>query len=268
LKVGDKLIGFDEDNLGYGRKYRTSVVESMNFKMVDDMFDVVLSTGEIITATGDHRWLICNSGKGGGGWFRWKTTRQLLPSNKNPNYCNKLIRLIPIVNPSLDYDSGYLAGIIDGEGWINERGMMAFAQRPGDILDKSLLALKRKGRSHSLSPVIKQVTKGLGKGDCMRVDINGDLAHRLSFLQEVRPQKLMNINPDCFGRLERRPHTELVTVEEVRPAATKEIVQIGTSTKTLIVEGFPMHNCEKDVEVLEDVWKTLIGFKAESNRSV
>lgn len=65
----------------------------------------------------------------------------------------------------------------------------------------------------------------------------------MRLLGEIRPVRLLqNLDVDKLGRLEQRDDLadEIVAI---RDGGIREIAQVQTDSGTLIVEGYPMHNC-------------------------
>lgn len=270
LRVGDKLLAFDEEPGPWptsgGRKYRESVVEAV-VPDYAETFDVELSSGQVFRTTGDHKWLVGGGGRvrddgprAAGPTLHWVPTSSLRTEERG-SVVSTVHCLIPPFSVATDYDSGYLAGIFDGEGTRHPRGDLSFGQNPGVVLDRAVGMLERRTQEFSLRLVRDTNTGGLGQGITQIVRLRGDLPHKLRLLGTLRPERLINaLDIEQFGRLELRPTTEANRVVSVRPAGVQEIVKVATNTKTLIVEGYPMHNCEADVAVLAGVFYALEPF--------
>jgi deoxycytidylate deaminase len=250
VKIGDTLIGFNEFPLTRsGRKYRKSVVEHVDFAK-EPVFRVIFNDNSKIICTAEHLWLL---GVRSNNVRRWRRTDELLIPPKNPrltkdglaHHSSKIYKLFTPWTTATDYDAGYLAGLLDGEGSISKQGhTLQFAQRPGVVLDEALRLLKARAQDFNLWTQSFPMQGGLGKKDCLAAHIRGKLPERLSFLGTIRPKRLLGkLNPDKFGRMHSSPH-RIRCVMAVEPAGTQEIVKVQTSTHTMIVEGFPMHNCE------------------------
>lgn len=247
LKVGDRLIGFDEENVaGTGRRYRLSIVEGMGVEE-EDTSVVSFSNNQRLIVTPDHKWLTCTGGRNTP--RNWTRTDQLRAGGR----ASRVPLVIPPWEIDKSYDAGWLAGFLDGEGSIRRGGDVTAGQRPGIVLDQALSLLELKGQPFHVHPTTGRASKGLGKGDCMTIRVCGTLADRLSFLGSIRPERLIaKLDPNVFGRMEnRRNHlkndvTESLTVMSVQPWGKHRVAKIQTSTKTLICEGIPMHNCGHD----------------------
>ncbi len=220
LKVGDPLIGFEEEaSAPGGRRYELSTVVSHVFEKAS-LYRVTLQDGTTFKATAEHQWLAKMRGVHG-----WCQTTDLLGK--------AIPRLLDPWKTEDTRDAGWLAGIFDGEGWLTSKGFnLAVAQNPGLVLDHirgSLVA-----RDYSFG-------EGLVSGRCVRLNLTGGVSEKARFIGEIRPQRLLaDFRIDSLGRLK---SLEDVRVEEVSPVGGGTIVKMKTSSATFIAEGFPHHNC-------------------------
>ncbi|MGH3812685.1 MAG: N-acetylmuramoyl-L-alanine amidase [Pseudonocardiaceae bacterium] len=225
LQVGDALVGFDES--GAHRRYRRAVVEAIAFDRAP-VYAVVMEDERIIYTTGDHRWLTQRNER----WC-WRQT-------VNPSGHTLAGAKVPLLahpwDVATDYESGWLAGILDGEGTLNRHHRMTFAQRPGKVLDRAIDYLIK----HDVTHTVSQVKAG---ADCMAVGLGGPLWQRLTTLGRMQPSRLIpKVDPDAFGQMQKQPWG-LHKVLAVYPVGEREIVRMQTSARTFLAEGYPMHNC-------------------------
>lgn len=263
LSVGDQLVGFDETPLGKYRYYHKAIVESITWAR-RPVVDVELSNGEIFTVTPDHRWLL---GRAGGQAQHWLRTDRFRGRTAG-RFATKLKRLMQPYDHDRSFESGWLAGMFDGEGsWVGRRpivnhrtgerahrlGRLTLHQNPGPVLDHALSILREKEIPYS-GPDRQSGS------NCMQVRLNGNFGNQIEYLTRFRPIRfLTKIEPDNFGRLEFRG--EELAVVAVRHAGVQDIPLIQTSTGTMIVEGFAVHNCDNDAEVMTRGWdETLCSY--------
>ncbi len=228
LKVGDKIVGFDEFSLNKrDRKYRTSMVEKHDRDHAE-LFRVRLSDGKEFDVTAEHQWFVRT-----GNSFTWTSTSLLTTSTE-------LIKLLPEWQQEKSYEAGWLAGMFDGEGWfsrpnIKQGGVqIGIAQNEGPTLYKIHELLTRFGVQFSSNPHVK----------CKKVQVLGTSGEKLRLLGVIRPERLISkFEPEKLGRVQKPDNNSLVTVVSVTPLGLGEIVKIQTSTKTMIVEGYGHHNC-------------------------
>lgn len=250
IKVGDRLVGFDETTENGPRTYQPSIVESIQYKMAPT-YRVELSNGQVFITTGNHQWL--QGRRGGGGWIQTSS----LQDARYGKHASKVPVLFPYFQEEKTHDAGWLAGFLDGEGSVDKRLGVTAGQRPGAVLDKAVGLLEARGEEYKLRLTAEPQPGGLGKGDCMSLRLNGNLGARVAFMGAIRPTRLIQkVDISSWGRLERRGET--VSVVSVQENGVAEIAVMQTSTRTFISEGIPMHNCKKDVEATEELYKRLI----------
>ena len=251
LKAGDKLVGFEENSAsGFGnghggRKYREATVISTTAEMAQ-VVDVETSEGEILTVTLDHRWLTKPVAKGA----YWIKTQQFQHGldNKRPSH---LRMVIPPWEEKRNYDRGYIASVLDCEGCVLPTShQLEFAQNPGVVLDRSTAILKKLGIDFSVSNVGR--TSRYPNNNCQQVHIKGSLPERLAVLGSLRPERLISrLNANEFGRLHFNGHD--ATVKSISKPYKAEISKVATDTGTLIIDGYPMHNCDEAWAVVDNL---------------
>lgn len=247
LKVGDRLIGFDEypDAIRRGRFYKEAVVQGVKLEP-RPVYEVELASGQTFRTTADHQWLTKRH-------WQWKTTEELrLPAGGRPG--TKLPLLFDPWGDDDSWEAGWLAGLLDGEGTVGRYAHVSFGQRPGAVLDRALGILDRREKVYGTQH-IPVAHHGLGRGDTIKVNINGGMKLTLRMLGMVRPVRLIdNLKIDELGRLEHRPEDAADAVVARRFVGVREIAMVQTSTRTMIVEGYPMHNCHwlEDGPVTQD----------------
>jgi uncharacterized phage protein gp47/JayE len=253
LRIGDRLIGFDEYPLpGRGRKRCWKPAEVTAASMVQAPTFEVRTTGPSVRCTGDHLWLVSQRGPIGqagkkrgvvrnAGNVQWVKTKDLVPGDK--------IRFIPPWEQDSSFEAGYLSGIFDGEGSSpHGTSCVDIAQNPGAVFDKIISLLKQFGfdsltiydsRSGSRSPNPR----------CKQIVVNGGVAEMMRFFGTFKPARLL---PKFLKRLYGtailgggrgiEQGTRYVEVLSVSPHSTETVVALGTSTQTLVAEGLLSHN--------------------------
>lgn len=236
--VGDQLVSFDEDVLESprrGRRYKTGTVQAVK-RAEAEVFAVTLEDGKQFRVTADHRWLTRIGGPSAqrvGETYWWRTTEKLRVGTRVP-------RLLDEWETLDSYDAGWLAGIYDGEGCLTTRvttgGIvcnLVLSQKKGAVLDhateilESLLGLA--GISH-------QNQRGVSS-----LRVKGGVRRIAKVLGSVRPVRLLpKFRPEHLGQMMTNENVRITSIE---PIGVREVVQIDIDAKTMIVEGYPHHNC-------------------------
>ena len=117
IRVGDSIVSFDEVPLNKKRSFRISKVKAITNYVSDNLFEIKTNKGNV-RATGNHPWLVHDDH----GRNKYITTEQLRKNLlRHPQVLRSFSRP---VNPadtieSREYVSGYVAGSIEGDGYIN-----------------------------------------------------------------------------------------------------------------------------------------------------
>lgn len=230
IKVGDKLVGFDEERPGKGahRRMRESEVLDVG-RLTRPCYKLTFSDGTTITCSSEHRWLVTTAGRR----TEWTATKDLVSTDH-------VFKVTDVWEHTYDYETGYLAAAFEGEGHFSRNSMLGFSQRDNAMLSKVRKMLEGFGFA-------TWERGGSGTNEDVSVlHIAGGRSEVMRFLGQVRPERLLDkldINKlGTVGRHSREgfTHPSLVSKEYV---GEQEVVAIKTTTKTYIAEGLASHNC-------------------------
>jgi DNA polymerase bacteriophage-type len=224
FSIGDEVLGFDEK--GPRRRFRKAIIEKISYQNAN-VFDVLLASGKTFRVTAEHRWLT------GRKQVRWTETRNLF---YNTSHSRQIHCFMEPWEREDTREAGWIAGILDGEGSYSNR-RVAMGQNKGAILDSFVSGIEKRGFKANFYN---------NHGNCKTIIIGENKYDALHALGVFRPQRLVSkANFDTLGAMERRGFND--TIISVTPAGIDRIIKIQTSTGTLIVDGYPMHNCKQDV---------------------
>ena len=239
IKVGDKLVSFDE-HLGMSsarsRRYKTGTVTNVRISK-GEMFDVTLSSGKVFRSTKDHLWLTNNCM----GVRRWQQTQNL----KTGVNGTKINRLFDEWEESYTYDAGWLAGMYDGEGSLYSR------KTTGGYCTQLAIS-QSESHNPALCDKLVKLHDDLGfKLNPMRVTghttgwrISGGQSEIARFIGTIRPDRILSkFTPELLGNLTSKYPKELEHIVSVVPVGEDYYVEIEIDATTMIVEGYPHHNC-------------------------
>jgi len=274
LHQGDRIVAFDEfPEQGKHRKLRVATVTTAE-RIVQPCYRVTFADGRQVVASDKHLWLSgrIKGGRDGGyghcdqcgqdyqgsrglsvhvgkthlggpvgrrgakspSWQGgWVATRDLRPGSTIRNFGQPW-------QEERTWQSGYLAGAFDGEGWLSTPGLgngsfIGFAQKPGAVLDQVEGFLKECHYKCRYDD---------GPGTARKLLVSG-LYDTLRLIGTTRPARFLGKveqwldGAPAFGRAR---GDQSVTVTQVEYLGPREVVAIGTTTKTLIAEGFFSHN--------------------------
>lgn len=232
LQVGEELIGFDE-TLGVGHKhsFRPSTVLSVR-RVVLPRVKVSTTHGETIVAANHKfaaRYLSYRR--------RWIAARQLKPGAR-------MAFLTAPWEPEQTWEAGWLAGFLDGEGWLSQTSL-GYGQNPGPTLAMAQRLLAARGFNFygGSSPNTTNAQFQIAQG----------IRDTLRLLGMIRPQRLFRKQRNVWeNRRTWGKKTPVVTVIDVEALPDDVCIAIETSTKTYISDGFFSHNCA--IEAMVQGW--------------
>lgn len=238
VKIGDSLVGFDEDpkiNRRKGslyKKTKVNLVKSVKAKT----FRIITEHGEV-TSSADHRWLVMRKLKSGGDPQRiWVRTEDLSRQDR-------LIRFSDVWDIEKSEEAGYLAGFFDGEGWVSFPNV-GFGQKEGVVLEKVKRLLRERG--FELQENVNKTT------DVHNVLIKGKAnKEHLKFLGSIRPTRLLEKSSILWeNRRTWSSRSVSSKILRIEYAGVQKVIAVGTTEKTLIANGFLSHNCQVELRIL------------------
>jgi hypothetical protein len=249
LKIGDKLVGFEEKTppntsvrdknnkwVGVSNKARKILPSDVtDFHIATkDCVEVLFDNGDKVITTRDHYWLgMAERDRN----QRWYKSESLRPGQRINKY------LIPW-GKDKSYEAGWLSGFISGEGTLKQANgsiSIDFCQRPGVTWNTAMNYCKK--LSMSLSPWRKPHPSGIGKKDTLYIGLTGGKFKTMEYIGKLQiPRFIEKIKWDQIGGLKSQS-AQMCKVVSVSPVGYKNVAVFGTTTKTFIGDGFPMHNC-------------------------
>ena len=244
---GDEVLALDEDGrlgeMANGRastrKMRVASVEAA-VRLRAEVFEIVLSNGTTLKATGSHRWL-CR--QRGGKWVQWRAVEDM----KVGDYLRAATYAPDDTPPS--HEDGWVGGLLDGDGSACVTGSprISFNQVAGRVLDRYRDYLHANGIGFYES-VDKRTAIGTRYRKLkdthvwqVRVDRFCDIAWLAG---RTRPIKF-NIRAFYEGR--KLPTTckgfdAHPRVLSIRSLGVGVVYDLQTSEKTFVAEGIVSHN--------------------------
>jgi hypothetical protein len=233
---GDELIAFDEYAIhGTARHYRNyQLAKVLNTESATaDVLRIAFDDAPDLIVTPDHPLLACGRVNGPPYMLKWDAARNLTPGRLVPRYLEP-------VQPLRTFEAGYLAGLFDGEGCLQENGQrVSFSQKPGAVLDYGKFLLQELGFS-----LIDKSNMNGRTVETRIVVIAGGVTEGVKFLSMVRPRRLLaKLDASSLGVFRAKSKHRVAAVEQ---AGHREIRRVQTTTGTYLLEGMASHNCNLD----------------------
>jgi len=230
LKPGDKVVGFDEELKN--TRLRTSTV-TVSTPIEKECYKITLSDGRQITASYDHPWV-----------KRYTTSNnsKVYITTEKLTVGTNLVAL-PYWDEDKSWDSGYIAGLFDGEGSLVRSGnsrVLSVYQRSGTVLTNLIKLLTKYNFNFSLD--VRRRKEHYQEVGSL-VLRGGSWTEILRFLGIYRPKRLIeDVKKIWEGtKLNYVPSVVVTNIEKIG----KTVVQgLSTTTKTYTAYGLLCHNSQ------------------------
>ncbi len=227
VNVGDELLGVSE----YPEFNRTRKVLHTKVMDVKHRFSqtlkITLEDDTSFITTPDHLWLNKRRHDGAklGGRYNWYRADSL-------SLGDELTQVFSKWETKRDWESGYIAGLFDGEGSITvghrRERVLNFAQNEGLVLAYVESYLQRNN-----IPYHKYQNKS-----CWDLTIRFKATNLLGMIQPVRlKEKARLLSEKCLHK----PKT--LKIVDITKVGRREVITIETDIHTFLAEGIATHNC-------------------------
>jgi hypothetical protein len=233
-RIGDELIGFDENAIARDRRrFKRTRIEHLS-RVTLPSVKITMSNGIEVICSRNHRWLSLSPC---GGNIRWRDTRTEV---RSLSVGNQIYTLGPPWAEENTRESGWLAGVIDGEGWLSKAqgNPMGIAQCPGEIHSAVHAALASRGFTCGDRATDDSEDSTT---DCRTVSILGGFTQKLRLLGSVRPLRLLQKAPVMWEGTSVGA-SEVTTIVSIEDVGEVDLISIGTGTQTLVANGLLSHN--------------------------
>lgn len=249
LRVGDELTAFDENPHELGaagkrrRRFRHSVVTHAK-PVKRKVIRLEMRDGSTVTASAEHPWLIATKQSRNQKWVPSNEIADAIGMNRK----RYMHRFFTPWKTDVSWQSGWLAGILDGEGYVStkkRRGMqIGMAQNPGIVLSKMEEIIKHFGFDQTKYIGARKTNVGVSRVE--NIQINGGFKEIMRVLGQIRPYRLLEKLKTSLrtGEFTKQLDGKNEPPEIVRAYEEKEqwVSGIETSTHTYFCEGFGAHN--------------------------
>lgn len=245
LPVGSEIVAVDESppgGRGPSRKMRTGVVLAKN-EVFEPALRLTMSNGERLVLTRQHR-MLCR--RRGGVEMIWRRAREISHGDE--------IRFItkPWDKPTIE--DGWFGGMLDGEGSLNTSSgaSVGVSQLKGPVWDRLIKYVQDRGYNFCIENDEAERKSKYGKVPVPKVVI-GRMNELFRLLGQTRPTRFINKRwweGKHLPGSRTGDTTASIMAVELLPA--QRMIDIQTSTKTFIAEGFVSHNSTLlEIEMLD-----------------
>lgn len=268
VKSGDELIGVDEnipDGQGGSRKTRKTVVEGRR-DVFESAYRLTMDNGQELIATGEHRFL-CK--RRGGTEAIWRTVCRTKFDIKDsaPIVIGDQIRFFVEPWQEGGWEDAWFGGLMDGEGSLRHRkDCGGFEGNVCQVLDNGIYAraeayLKSEGYTYRSAIDLRKGVENRQPGDNSKYGskpVSKLAIHSMQQLMKLigrtRPTRFINKEWWVGADLPRMKNS-WAKVIKIEALGKRRMVDLQTSTKTFIANGFVSHNSTL-IEALI-AWRTM-----------
>jgi hypothetical protein len=237
IQIGDELIACDENTSyqGAGRKMQTCRVEATR-EVSEPAFEVSMDNGAKLVSTADHRFLFKKRGAVDTKWMRVKDAR-----------VGDEIKYVTDPWGDSSFEDCWMSGLVDGEGCLRHKkgGVeLSVSQVDGAVLNRARKYFAE--RTYSVREEVDrrkgQETSKLGNKPVYKLVISRT-AELFKFMGQCYPTRFQQFRwwegKELPGKRIGNGYRKIVSIREL-PA--QRMIDLQTSTKTFIAEGFVSHN--------------------------
>ena len=237
IKVGEEIIAVDEYSpigKGMARKMQTAIIEATNV-VYKDAFCVTMDDGRKLIATAEHRFLMRNNTK-----CIWKSIGESKIGDE--------IRYITTPWENTTLDDAWFGGVLDGEGTLRKKERagteLSVCQTEGKVWDKILNYANKSKMQFRIDWDRREagINSKLGNKPLGRV-VFGRMNEIFEILGKTRPVRFIGRRfwegKELPGKRSGKAWSRIVSIESL---GVQKMIDLQTSEKTFIVEGFVSHN--------------------------
>ena len=237
IKLGQEIIAVDEGmggGHGRSRKMRKAIVEN-KFDVFEPAFRLKMSNGETLIATAPHRFLGKVRGAVHTVWRKVEDTK-----------IGDEIRVLTKTWGESTYEDGWFGGVSDGEASLSKKTRtgvgFCVSQVEGYVLDRILKYVTSKGFKYRLEWDKRKcgMSSKFGDKPVCKVFL-GSMSELFQVLGQCRPSRFMNRDWWTGKNLPGNGESwaRVVSIESI---GVRRMIDLQTSAKTYIAEGFVSHN--------------------------
>lgn len=236
LDLGAEVVSVDEHHpggKGAARKMRTAVVEAKR-DVFAQAYEITLSDGRTLTATGEHRFLYRTETQDS---TQWRTVSKMRVGGH--------IRYITRPWADISTPDAWFGGLVDGEGSLHSSGAGAevnVSQVAGLVYSAAENYLKSSGYNFRVEVDKAERRSKFGSRPVNKLCVSR-MEEIFRLIGQTRPVRFVGRRwwegKELPGK---RNGTGWAQIVSIKPVGQRRMVDIQTSTKTFIAEGFVSHN--------------------------
>lgn len=255
LKPGTEIVAVDEFNdnhQGRSRRMKTAIVEKVVF-LEAPAYEITFDDGRSVICTAKHPWLSKKTATD----TIWRAIEPTIHGRGVLTVGTK-VRWITKPWEDQSVEDGWFGGILDGEGSIskpNHSSGINASQRDGDVWDRMVKYGDDNGFHYRVETDYRSSGSGskLGSSPVNKICF-GRIDEIFKLVGKTRPSRFIG-NRFWEGKELPGKKTGIgwSKIISIKPIGNQLVVDLQTSAKTYIAEGFVSHNTTyESVDMLDD----------------
>lgn len=239
--VGEEIVAVDEtppEGRGKIRLMKNAIVEAKRV-VTKPAFKITTEDGRCLIATKEHRFLCRRGGRTQSGW---KEVGWLRVGDK--------LRYITTPWEEASSEDFWFSGLADGEGSLRQKNQggveYSVCQTEGAVLNRILNYVKNNGLSYRIETDNRKYYK-YEEAKIRRKKLKRIVFNRMNeifvLMGKTRPSRFIDrkwwVGKGMPGKNSGKAWEGIVSIE---PLGTRKMIDLQTSAKTFIAEGFVSHN--------------------------
>lgn len=241
LQLGEGLLSIEEFGsqgvAQINRRKGQGALVTHNGSIKRHIARLELEDGRVIRSSVEHPWLVAVKKSGN---QKWVSAYDLVKSF-DQGMTRYLVHYTDPWSYKDNYETGYVAGLFDGEGHVSWRSgglaSIGFAQNSGPVLDVVIKSLQKNNFRFS-------ATKN-PRSNCVNVVVFGGWSEICRFLGTYKPKRLASklenhiLSGAQIGELKAKHRLQIVSAK-FEPE--QEVTALSTTSRTYFADGFAAHN--------------------------
>lgn len=233
IATGQEIVAVSENATKMGGRLMKRAVVEAKWDVFEPAFKLKMRNGVELIATAQHRFL----GKQTGGKASvWKKVQDFKLGD--------IIRHIAAPWGTPDYEDGWFSGMLDGEGYLAKKtrsgANLTVSQVDGPVLERLRKYARAKNLTHreEIDKRDPKLSSKLGTKVVYKL-VFSKMNEMFEIMGKLRPARFISRDWWSDKAIPNDGWSEIVSIEAL-PA--QRMIDLQTSEKTFIVEGFVSHN--------------------------
>lgn len=252
ISVGDELVGVDENPRcqGSGRKLRKTLVQKV-VKRSGKCYRITFDNGKSLICTGEHRWLCRHSMTD----YHWRSIDGIGKERIQVGF--RIRRIVVDTWVIGGFEDGWMGGMLDGEGSLakNSRlgGSINISQIEGAVYDRAKQYFESNKYNYRIEIDKAERPSKFGKKPVNKLVLSR-ADEIIKLIGVTRPTRFLTRDWWVGKKVPQIKSGVYSTIISIESVGDREVIDLQTSTKTFIAEGYISHNSTFAVlDLLDDV---------------